>query len=738
MPNQIRYNSNIGSTASTYRGEKPVTDSDFLKRYASDNFVIKEGVISEVFAGGYIAQVTYGNGSNMAIWLSGVLGGFSETQSLAIPSAGSKVLVYAPISGPNIILGIMPQFNVQDGINYDVEHSNVNYSTEKQHNSITTTEQPVAINYNSDRPLDTSPGDWGYINEVGNLIALLRGLLLLKASNSSQIQLHTIDDLLRIVSLKCYEHFSALGKDVIYNDRGMLSREIEYSIKQPEILGETQYADITKAGTDYLLEPKDKKDQNDRIKIHVGYVGDLVHLYLSKPDSTGIAEIYLGKNGSINCKSTKSVEFNKVDRISVPNRKEEYYKSKEFTEQTVKEFTYTDGSKEVQENDRDDWNKTKFEKKVYDDKNWTIPDPNIPATESGENAYKETKAKFSLRDDGSVILSDNKDSFIELDGAGNISLSCKGNIYLKNGEELVCLTGKNINLRAKENLDISCTEGDVRVKAENALQLYTKKKGILLETDSKDLPNTELYEKHVYSGIKLKTNNESPILLDSGQNIVNWANANIVSKAEHEIREDALNITMNASQQILEHCDEFFCDSSYYKINTSQYISRFIDMYETGKSFVISGSIAGKIHGGYSTDVNHIHSRGSDHMVYTRSCVKGVRGKLIRIDKQNIQFDNELQKITPDPLYQLLTPFEKEKLDLTKFSFRSGQFSGRIYEDGWQSEADGNWDLTKDIVKETAPFPGFNFANYFRYITPSGIQDHGGEFTVTPISGFKI
>ena len=65
-------NENIGNEE--FPGETPLKDSALMQQFWSDNFELKEGIVTEVFMGSYVAQVNCSGANNYAFWLTKLLG----------------------------------------------------------------------------------------------------------------------------------------------------------------------------------------------------------------------------------------------------------------------------------------------------------------------------------------------------------------------------------------------------------------------------------------------------------------------------------------------------------------------------------------------------------------------------------------------------------------------------------------------------------------------------------------
>jgi hypothetical protein len=110
--------------------------------------------------------------------------------------------------------------------------------------------------------------------------------------------------------------------------------------------------------------------------------------------------------------------------------------------------------------------------------------------------YYDTASLISLTEDGSIVLADGYGSQILLTG-GQIRLEAGGDVMLMSGSRVVTLANEAI-VRAKNNIDISSSDRDVRIKAENNMQLLAGNSGIggmLIESRSQGI--AQQYENRV-------------------------------------------------------------------------------------------------------------------------------------------------------------------------------------------------------------------------------------------------
>lgn len=107
-----------------------------------------------------------------------------------------------------------------------------------------------------------------------------------------------------------------------------------------------------------------------------------------------------------------------------------------------------------------------------------------------QNFY-ETECYISLLEDGGVVIGDGYGAEIRM-SAGCVFISAPGDVWLKGGRDVQAWAGNDAIIKANKSIDISSTEKNVRIKAENNLMLFggndgkgTAKGGVLIESRSK-------------------------------------------------------------------------------------------------------------------------------------------------------------------------------------------------------------------------------------------------------------
>jgi hypothetical protein len=106
--------------------------------------------------------------------------------------------------------------------------------------------------------------------------------------------------------------------------------------------------------------------------------------------------------------------------------------------------------------------------------------------------FWETESFISLVEDGTVVIADGYGAEIRMSG-GCIFLSAPGDVWLKGGRDVQSWAGNDVILRANKSVDVSSTEKNVRIKAEEHVLVFAGNEeskhegGILLESRGKTI-----------------------------------------------------------------------------------------------------------------------------------------------------------------------------------------------------------------------------------------------------------
>jgi hypothetical protein len=377
---------------------------------------------------------------------------------------------------------------------------------------------------NNQRLGDVLPGDWGKQNIYGVLMGIFGMIATMRASDRAKIEVHILDDLVRMVSNQ-FQHLSSLGEMHIYNDGGLVSFEFAGSGHDLEVAGTDEY---TEDGVFAEQERDDQYLQADfklreegqtvkrRCQLFVGAMADLFQLFIAKPPDgqetyekesvlQGLLHAQLDSSGAFRLSAANGVSLRRRDRIPVPKKIKEPWdpsgarpEDEDFELEEKQPYEYDDEhpfARNLQLYDGDEWLLgqayrifDKLDGDWYTPENTDMPVPDDEYDKIGKatenfNKYDGRQAGVFVEADGSVVIRDAWGSEIYMRG-GNMVISCPGDCMMQTGGSVVQLGGRDVVIKGRKSVDVTATENDVRLKAQNNLHAYSAEGGILLETDS--------------------------------------------------------------------------------------------------------------------------------------------------------------------------------------------------------------------------------------------------------------
>ena len=534
----------------------------------SEKFFV--GLVSSTDAVTYSTVVqTFGShlkSPMLGIPLAGVFSstvGFKE----CVPySVGQSVFCYAISFDKCYILGAIPDADVADLQSPSRAALKTADGTFDKQNTVGYNELATKmLTFNQGRPTDVVDGEYVVANEFGVLLGLFQSLATLKGSELAQIQCYVLDDLVRIISHN-YEHLHALGEFKIFHDGKALMVEFGATHDPREAMGVAQVdsekdqsrfaedsAPPSKGGTDeydfYKIDGDDRIKAIERLRGFLGSVGDMVHLFISRPDpeavralsgeiggkfDTGMADFQVGLDGRINIRTVTGAAIEKTNWIMVPHRIRSAEDPKgdetdDITFETKDPFEF-DNSKTFRDNPtlyflqmRDcnaylqdlynyknflkykkdfalSGNPTNEETKLEDIKNVH------PLQKVNLKDYKLRRSGLYLMDNGGVMIKDAWGSAIVLEGGDIYIQAAKDEIHqpLRN---YITKAGKFISMAARKDIDISSSEEGFRVKTQKVQHFYSDEEGIVLQSnsDKKSAPSPDDEAYTEFGGILLKS-----------------------------------------------------------------------------------------------------------------------------------------------------------------------------------------------------------------------------------------
>lgn len=365
----------------------------------------------------------------------------------------------------------------------------------------------------------------------------------------------------------------------------------------------------------------------------------------------------------------------------------------------------------------------------------------------GEQDYYPNEAGFAILDDGGLVIFDGFGGEIKMTG-GNISISCPGDVFLKPGRNLMSWAGHDMTLRAKNSVDVTATDHDVRIKAENHCHLTAGNSGegsLLLEcrAEGATYDFSKQGEDLTASGIILKAKSSEivglahNIYLRTGGGDIE-PGAIIIDAAKGQ--EDVIINARNLNQFITGGAYHFFSDvGAAHEILASNVFSRETcsicatvgingellvqgDVILKGWVFVAEGHIATEQAQGFNLMVGPLQGEGL-RRVYEALSEEEILSDNTLPQAGNTFYQEELYLI----VYQADRPGDDSVITDMEFSLRSLQqyrsSDFKVFEDRWQQlarltgQTSSTWE-EKQVLWHgvpTWPFPGppINSAIYY-------------------------
>jgi hypothetical protein len=510
---------------------------------------LRTGVVIRAGAGTYDVVVRSSAGSDIpCMLLTDLSSYYMGVSDCCIPVEGSRVLFYLPSTGDKVgvVIGVVPAADLAATTRggrkppqmltrlWEVEPAATSGSEDVHQRPHEDPKNAAVINANAGRPIDLFPGNRAWMNEQGAGMAILNFLAVLRGSERAKIEVSCLDDLVRLVS-GYFRHQTAQGEDYIYNDGGYLTRGKIVNSYQFERYGFDQYQEaIVDSGQDkFIPNPKDsryrlaveKEMYKTRMEELSGHLGDMLSLYVCKPDpnaqpetydrdskNQGLFQQHVDSSGRLIVRSAAGITLQRWDRIPIPKRKYEPWdpegdkledEASLLEPKTPFNFGSDPYGRALMFRDSNAWrNRMAYQRlhEVSQSKgrtDWYLPEEmDLTTPDDLYDQYGQATEEFSQNDvkqaaisiepDGSIILRDAWGSEIYMRG-GNIVITCPGQLELRPGKSLVQLAGHDLVAKGRKSVDITATDNDVRIKAKRNLHMLagdpsSDDGGILLES----------------------------------------------------------------------------------------------------------------------------------------------------------------------------------------------------------------------------------------------------------------
>lgn len=384
-------------------------------------------------------------------------------------------------------------------------------------------------------PLDMLPGEWGMDTGIGPVFRLLYNFAQMAAGDLAKIEVHLVNDMVRIVSNE-FRHHHVAGDDLIWSDGWHNTKEYHVSSYCFEAEGKQEesstFAEQEEEGM--YKGPTEDEDPNMfkatgrwRYSTYIGFLGDMIHTWITRPTEVLSNTMdnafrgsnfrqWIGQDGTFFIQSGMAVQIEVNPHQVVPAMKKSH-NDPEFNPQDQKQelvslFLKIWGN-------GPDWKDLKvscwqmryylkyiplwhslerFKQVEYNDY-CRIPTEE-EAPEFKPNAGEEDKeqenssadgdpspsgyASFTMDITGNISLVSNDHTSVIMSN-GSIQIACPGNLELKAGGT-ISLQGRDMILHSAKDIEFMSFFGGIYTKARTCLHYLCEKGRIWLKSDAEE------------------------------------------------------------------------------------------------------------------------------------------------------------------------------------------------------------------------------------------------------------
>lgn len=380
-------------------------------------------------------------------------------------------------------------------------------------------------------PIDMLPGEWGQDTGIGPVIRLLYNFAQMSAGDLAKIEVHLINDMVRIVSNE-FRHHHVGGDDLIWSDGWHNNREMHFTSYAFEAEGkqEENASFAEEKGEGVYENTSEDADPNMysatgrwRYSTYIGFLGDMIHTWVTRPTeviSNTMDEAFrgcnfrqwVGQDGTFFIQAGTAVQIEVNNHLVVPAILKAY-NDPEFNPQDQQlkldaSFLKVWGKGPMWEDLKVAcwqmrtylkyiplWHSLERFKQMEQNGYCKIPTES-EAPKFHPNAAEEDKTQQNSSNDegtpygyaslamdltGNVSLISNDHTSVIMSN-GSVQIAAPGNVEIKAGGT-VSLQGQNVIIHSAKNLEIMSFFGGIYSKARTCWNMLCEKGRIWLKSD---------------------------------------------------------------------------------------------------------------------------------------------------------------------------------------------------------------------------------------------------------------
>ena len=582
---------------SSQQGGDSVSRSVGNNRACFEPGKIYTGQVTSCLHGDQLYHVSIDGGGTVenCIWAAGMFSGLFGFKTTFYPPVGTRVSILA--GNPSFIISTLPSARRDESGGEE----RIMTSTGDGRGGFDGSSKTRAGRFHTP-PKDMLEGEFEISNEIGVAIQFLSNLIAVKGGERAKIEMHLVNDMVRIVS-DVFKHFSAFGDHQVYNDGGLnlrldgTSREWEGQGLENETKTKASVKNRKVEFTEDLYSTG-----RWRFSQFVGFLGDFIHTFVSDPQTAltnigesankraGKSRFWMGNDGTILAQSVTEITIERVCRIVVPCEKKRWddpdglkksaWKNMvKAGKQFNKVWNYGSGYKDIyqasfQLREYARWlsnyhSYARFHQyanapqggKEWEvggesdvQHTWTNNEPEVEEVNKHLGTPSlDVYACIRIMRDGSIVTWDGYGSSVSMT-RGLIQLSSVRHIELNAAGDIRMIAGNDIYLKARRNIEITAVVGGLVLKARTMWKALCEWGTIWLKSDAVDPSKDELPEPEG-DGDPEPEVHSAAIILDAskGRTIVNGKRKILVQcygqPDSSDLNDDSASVIIQSKRQ---------------------------------------------------------------------------------------------------------------------------------------------------------------------------------------------
>lgn len=566
---------------------KQVTE---ISKPSSDSILLPgsvyQGIVTKIDTYRGLLDVAVGHAGIISEcrYATGALAGLFGVASTSLPPVGASVIVFYEGQGTTWVIGTSAtqsrthEENKTSAIITGDEY--IGPDMMPQLEVELPDEGRMASTYPS--PTDLLPGEQEWSTGTGVVMRLLFGLAQLNAGDLAKVEVHLLNDMVRIVS-NYFVHHSCGGDELIWS-AGRPTKEVHFTSYDFEAEGKKKPEDAlaqvknTAVDFDELQKTASSSTGRWRLSEYYGFLGDMVHRFVTTPTEVasnimensfraGQYRSWIGSDGTLLIQSAGGVHVEVTQYIVIPSILKQWNDPEFDCQGAMKdlndEFLQIWGAGPNWEDMRYAcWQMRYYLKYItlyhslsrfhqMEQKGYCkIPTEKDAPERTAIAAQEDVKlaspladykgkghATFVMDAGGSVSLISNGNTSVIMN-QGNIQIACPGNLEFKVGGN-ISMTGKNVALHATHIMEIVSFFGSLTLKARTLWQALCEAGTLWLKGDAKDDGSSaeEASEAYPFDDDAPKTHFEKySVVIDAsqGKTLVHGAKGAVLGATDKE------------------------------------------------------------------------------------------------------------------------------------------------------------------------------------------------------------